>query len=106
MATLINIGENNMSTIETYKQEIEKELNLALEKLVELKTKIRSLSDVERLDFIKDVESLETMANEMRARVKEINVEMENSWEQIKGDVDSSLITINEGFERLNRSLT
>ncbi len=105
MATLINIGENNMSTIETYKQEIEKELNLALEKLVELKTKIRSLSDVERLDFIKDVESLETMANEMRARVKEINVEMENSWEQIKGDVDSSLITINEGFERLNRSL-
>ena len=105
MATLINIGENNMSTIETYKQEIEKELNLALEKLVELKTKIRSLSDVERLDFIKDVESLETMANEMRARVKEINVEMENSWEQIKGDVDSSLVTINEGFERLNRSL-
>ena len=105
MATLINIGENNMSTIETYKQEIEKELNLALEKLVELKTKIRSLSDVERLDFIKDVESLETMANEMRTRVKEINVEMENSWEQIKGDVDSSLITINEGFERLNRSL-
>ncbi len=95
-----------MSTIETYKQEIEKELNLALEKLVELKTKIRSLSDVERLDFIKDVESLETMANEMRARVKEINVEMENSWKQIKGDVDSSLITINEGFERLNRSLT
>ncbi|MDD2888127.1 MAG: hypothetical protein PHY66_10020 [Aliarcobacter sp.] len=94
-----------MSTIETYKQEIEKELNLALEKLVELKTKIRTLSDTERLDFIKDVESLETMANEMRARVKEINIEMENSWEQIKGDVNSSLITINEGFERLNRSL-
>ncbi|MDD2896161.1 MAG: hypothetical protein PHG81_09080 [Aliarcobacter sp.] len=94
-----------MSTIETYKQEIEKELDLALEKLVELKTKIRSLSDVERLDFIKDVESLETMANEMMDRVKEINVEMENSWEQIKGDVDSSLIKINEGFERLNRSL-
>lgn len=105
MATLINTGENNMSTIETYKQEIEKELNLALEKLVELKTKIRTLSDTERLEFIKDVESLETMANEMRARVKEINIEMENSWEQIKGDVDSSLITINEGFERLNRSL-
>lgn len=93
-----------MSTIEIYKQEIEKELDLALEKLVELKTKIRSLSDVERLDFIKDVESLETMANEMMTRVKEINVEMENSWEQIKGDVDSSLIKINEGFERLNRS--
>jgi hypothetical protein len=105
MATLIKIGENIMSTIETYKQEIEKELSLALEKLVELKTKIRSLSDVERLDFIKDVESLETMANEMRARVKEINIEMENSWEQIKGDVDSSLMEINEGFERLNRSL-
>lgn len=105
MATLINTGENNMSTIETYKQEIEKELNLALEKLVELKTKIRTLSDTERLDFIKDVESLETMANEMRARVKEINIEMENSWEQIKGDVNSSLITINESFERLNRSL-
>ena len=105
MATLINTGENNMSTIETYKQEIEKELNLALEKLVELKTKIRTLSDTERLEFIKDVESLETMANEMRARVKEINIEMENSWEQIKGDVNSSLITINEGFERLNRAL-
>lgn len=105
MATLINTGENNMSTIETYKQEIEKELNLALEKLVELKTKIRTLSDTERLDFIKDVESLETMANEMRARVKEINIEMENSWEQIKGDVNNSLIIINEGFERLNRSL-
>lgn len=105
MATLINTGENNMSTIETYKQEIEKELNLALEKLVELKTKIRTLSDTERLEFIKDVESLETMANEMRARVKEINIEMENSWEQIKGDVNNSLIIINEGFERLNRSL-
>lgn len=94
-----------MSTIETYKQEIETELDLAREKLVELKTKIRGLSDVERLESIEEVEGLEEMANDMRTKVKELNEVMEDSWEQIKGDIESSRNTINEAFERLNRSL-
>ncbi len=94
-----------MSTIETYKQEIETELDLAREKLVELKTKIRGLSDAERLESIEEVEGLEEMANDMRTKIKELNEEMEDSWEQIKGDIESSRNTINEAFERLNRSL-
>lgn len=94
-----------MSTIETYKQEIETELDLAREKLVELKTKIRGLSDVERLESIEEIEGLEEMANDMRTKVKELNEVMEDSWEQIKGDIESSRNTINEAFERLNRSL-
>ncbi len=47
-----------MSTIETYKQEIETELDFAREKLVELKAKIRGFSDVERLDSIEEVEEV------------------------------------------------
>jgi len=94
-----------MSTIETYKQEIETELDLVREKLIELKTKIRGLSDVERLDSIEEVEGLEEMISDMKSKIKELNEEMEDSWEQIKGDIESSRNTINEAFERLNRSL-
>jgi hypothetical protein len=35
----------------------------------------------------------------------ELSEEMEDFWEQIKGDIDSSRNTINESFARLNRSL-
>lgn len=44
-----------MSTIETYKEEIETELDLVREKMIELKTKIRGLSDVERLESMLEV---------------------------------------------------
>ena len=94
-----------MSTIEIYKQEIETELDHAREKLVELKTKIRGYSDVERLNSLEEVEGIEKMASDLRAKIKELNFEMEDSWEQIKGDIDSSKKTIDEAFERLNRSL-
>lgn len=94
-----------MSTIETYKQEIETELDLVREKLVELKAKIRGFSDVERLDSLEEVEGLEKMASDMRTKIKELNEDMEDSWEQIKGDIDSSRNRINESFAMLNRSL-
>ncbi|MCX6061647.1 MAG: hypothetical protein NT103_05285 [Campylobacterales bacterium] len=94
-----------MSTIETYKQDIETELDLVREKLVELKAKIRGFSDVERLDSIEEVEELEKMASDMRTKIKELNEDMEDSWEQIKSDIDSSRNRINESFGRLNRSL-
>ena len=94
-----------MSTIEKYKQEIKTELDHTREKLVELKAKIRSFSDVKRLESIEEVEGLEKMASDMRTKIKELNVEMEDSWEQIKGDINSSKKTINDAFARLNRSL-
>lgn len=94
-----------MNTIETYKQEIETELDLAQEKLIGLKAKIRSFSDVESLDSIKKVEELEKMVTDMRIKIKELNEEMEGSWEQIKGDIDSSRKKIDEAFAMVNRSL-
>lgn len=94
-----------MSTIETYKQEIETELDLAREKIVELKEKIRGFSDVERIQSLEDIEELEKIASDMRTKIKELNADMEDSWGQIKGDIDSSRNTINEAFARLNRSL-
>lgn len=94
-----------MSTIETYKQEIETELDLIREKLVELKTKIRGFSDVERLNSIEEAEELDKIASDMRTKIKELGEEMEDSWEQIKGDIDSSQNRINETFARLNRAL-
>jgi len=94
-----------MNTIEKYKLEIETELDHVREKLVELKSKIRGFSDAERLDSIQEVEELEQIADEMRIKLKELNVEMEDSFEQIKGDIDSSRSTIDEAFARLNRSL-
>lgn len=94
-----------MITIEIYKQEIETELDLAREKLVQLKTNIRSLSDEKRLELMKDVEDLEQMSSDMKTKLKELNVEMEDSWEQIKNDIDSSRSKINDTFARLNRSL-
>ncbi|WP_415396170.1 hypothetical protein [Sulfurimonas sp. CS5] len=94
-----------MSTIEKYKQEIETELDHAREKLVELKTKIRALSDVKRLESVDEVEELENMVNDMKAKIKELNKEVEDSWEQIKGDIDSSKNAIDEAFARLNRAM-
>lgn len=94
-----------MSIIETYIQEIETELDFAREKIVELKVTIRALSDAERLDSLEEVEELEKVTSDMRTKMKELTIEMEDSWEQIKGDIDSSRNKINESFARLNRSL-
>lgn len=94
-----------MSTIETYKQEIETELDLAREKLVELKVKIRGFSDVERIQSFEKIEELEKMSSDMRTKIRELNVDMEDSWEQIKGDIDGSRSKINDAFAMLNRSL-
>ena len=94
-----------MTTIAIYKQEIENELDKVREILEEFKGRIEDLSDVERIDTIQDVEELEKMASDIRAKVIKINDEMEYSWEQIKNDVDSSIDTIKEAFARLNRAL-
>jgi len=94
-----------MSIIETYKQEIEAELDLVREKLVELKEKIRGLSDVERIQSLEKIEELETMDSDVRAKMEELNEDMAESWDQIKGDIDSSRERINDSFARLNRSL-
>lgn len=94
-----------MNTIELYKQEIEAELDLAREKLDELKAKIRSFSDVERIESLEDIEELEKIASEMRTKIQDFNESMEDSWVQIKGDIDSSRNKINDAFARLNRSL-
>lgn len=94
-----------MNTIETYKKEIEKELDHAREKLDELKAKIRGLSDVERIQSFEDVEELENIASDMRIKISELSVDMEDAWEQIKGDIDNSRNKINEAFVRLNKSL-
>ncbi len=94
-----------MSTLETYKQEIETELDSARTKLVELKAKIRGFSDVERIQSFKDLEELEKMAGEMRTKIRDLNEDMEGSLDQIKGDIDNSRNKINEAFARLNRSL-
>lgn len=94
-----------MSTLETYKQEIETELDSARTKLVELKAKIRGFSDVERIQSFKDLEELEKMASEMRTKIRDLNEDMEGSLDQIKGDIDNSRNKINEAFARLNRSL-
>jgi len=94
-----------MSIIETYKQEIEAELDLVREKLVELKEKIRGLSDVERIQSLEKIEELEMMDSDVRAKMEELNEDMAESWDQIKGDIDSSREIINDSFARLNRSL-
>lgn len=94
-----------MNTIETYKQEIETQLDFVREKIVEFKTKIRGFSDIERIDSIEEIDELEKMADDIRSKIKELNKDMEASWEQIKGDIDNSRNRINETFERLNRSL-
>ena len=94
-----------MITIEIYKQEIEAELDLAREKLIELKRNIRGLSDTKRLEVMKEVEDLEQMSSEMKIKLKELSVEMEDSWEQIKNDIDSSRSKINDTFASINRSL-
>jgi len=94
-----------MSIIETYIQEIEAELDLVRGKLVELKEKIRGLSDVERIQSLEKIEELETMDSDVRAKMEELNEDMAESWDQIKGDIDSSRERINDSFARLNRSL-
>ena len=94
-----------MSIIETYIQEIEAELDLVREKLVELKEKIRGLSDVERIQSLEKIEELEMMDSDVRAKMEELNEDMAESWDQIKGDIDSSRERINDSFARLNRSL-
>lgn len=94
-----------MITIEIYKQEIEADIDLAREKLAELKTKIRGLSDTKRLEVMEEVKDLEQMSSKMKIKLKELSVEMEDSWEQIKNDIDSSRKRIGDAFASLNRSL-
>jgi len=94
-----------MSTIEAYKQEIETELDIARKKLVELKEKIRGFSDIERISSFKNVEDLEKMASDLKAKIQELNEDMKDSWDQIKGDIESSRKKIDEAFARLDRSL-
>lgn len=94
-----------MNTKDAYKQKIEAELDFTREKLVELKTKIRGFSDVERLDSLEKLEGLEKMASDLRSKIKELNVEMEDSLEQIKSDINSSKKTIDEAFEKLNSAM-
>ncbi|MDO9265650.1 MAG: hypothetical protein Q7U00_01070 [Sulfurimonas sp.] len=94
-----------MSTIETYTQEIEAALDLAREKLVELKAKIRGFSDLERLNSVDEVEGLEKIASDIRTKIKELDKDVKDSWEQIKGDIDSSQNKIDEAFARLNRAM-
>ena len=94
-----------MSTIETYTEEIEAALDLAREKLVELKAKIRGFSDVERIESLEEVEGLEKIASDIRTKIKELDKDVKDSWEQIKGDIDSSQNKIDEAFARLNRAM-
>lgn len=94
-----------MSTIETYKREIEAELDLARETIFELKAKIRSFSDVERIQSVEEVEEIEKIASDIRTKISELNEDMKDSWEQIRSDIDNSRDTINKAFERLNRAL-
>ncbi len=94
-----------MNTIEMYKQEIETELDHALEKLDELKAKIRGFSDVERIQSFKDVEELENIASDIRIKISELTVDMEDAWDQIKSDIDSSRHKINDTFVKLNKAL-
>ncbi|ARU49755.1 hypothetical protein Sdiek1_2606 [Sulfurospirillum diekertiae] len=105
MKTLLTLWRNSMSTIETYKQEIETELDHAREKLDVLKAKIRGFSDVERIQSFKDIEELEKMVSDMKTQIRELNVEMDDSWNQIKGDIDSSRKTIDDAFAKLDRAL-
>lgn len=105
MKTLLTLWRNSMSTIETYKQEIETELDHAREKLDVLKAKIRGFSDVERIQSFKDIEELEKMMSDMKTQIRELNVEMDDSWNQIKGDIDSSRKTIDDAFAKLDRAL-
>lgn len=94
-----------MNTIEMYKQEIETELDHAREKLDEFKAKIRGLSDVERIQSFEDVEELENIASDMRIKISELSVDMEDAWDQIKSDIDSSRHKINDTFVKLNKAL-
>ena len=94
-----------MNTIEMYKQEIETELDHAREKLDEFKAKIRGLSDVERIQSFEDVEELENIASDMRIKISELTVDMEDAWDQIKSDIDSSRHKINDTFVKLNKAL-
>lgn len=105
MKTLLTLWRNSMNTIETYKQEIETELDHAREKLDALKAKIRGFSDVERIQSFKDIEELEKMVSDMKTQIRELNVEMDDSWNQIKGDIDSSRKTIDDAFAKLDRAL-
>ncbi|MDY0233777.1 MAG: hypothetical protein RBS11_07030 [Sulfurimonas sp.] len=94
-----------MNIIEIYTGEIEVELNLVHTKLAELKAKVRSLSDTQRLNSFENVQELEDIANDMVSKVKELQKDMEDSWKQIQDDVQSSHDTVDDAFARLNRSL-
>ena len=113
------MDKKNILTYEGLKK-LEDELeNLKVVRRKEVSQKIKEareqgdLSENAEYDAAKDeqrdiearIEELEKIASEMRTKIQDFNESMEDSWVQIKGDIDSSRNKINDAFARLNRSL-
>jgi len=79
-----------MNTKDAYKQKIEAELELVQAKLAEFKARVKSSTADARINYAKQVDELEKMADVTKAKLKELGEASEDAWEQLKEGVESA----------------
>lgn len=79
-----------MSKQDAYKQKIEAELEVVQAKLAEYKAEAKSSAADVRIEYTKHVDDLEKMADTINAKLKELEVSGEDTWEALKEGLESA----------------
>lgn len=79
-----------MTKKEVYKQKIEAELEVVQAKLAEYKAEAKSAAADVRIEYTKHVDELEKMADAINAKLDEIAIAGEDTWESLKEGLESA----------------
>jgi len=79
-----------MSKKDAYKQKIEAELAVVQAKLAEYKAEAKSSAADVRIEYTKHVDELEKMADAINAKLTELEIAGEDTWESLKEGFESA----------------
>jgi hypothetical protein len=88
--------ENTMSTKDAYKQKIEAELELVQANLDVLKAKAKNATADIRINYSKEIESLESNYAKVKSKLGELGEIGEGAWEHLKEDIEDSWDSLRE----------
>ena len=85
---------------EAYKQKMEAELDLAKAKLAELKAQADNSAADARIKHAEQFDKLEQEVDALKDKMKELGASNEDSWELVKGTLESSWNAITTTIRR------
>ncbi|MDD2466085.1 MAG: hypothetical protein PHI97_18965 [Desulfobulbus sp.] len=86
---------------EAYRQKMAAELNLAKAKLAELKAQAENSAADARIKHDEQFDQLEQDVDAIKDKLKELGESSEDSWELIKGGLESSWNILNTTIQRV-----